>query len=107
MGEIINKVSESSLETFDLEDFFPVEKFIALDISKWLYEGKILKEKEYRLALNNFDFTIYNGKNIGLFCSTDAISFVECFYLRKYPFEICIYQRPYLLLWNILCVASK
>jgi hypothetical protein len=73
MEDIVNKVNQSKLETFDLENFFPKEKFISIDISKWLYKGIILKEKEYRLALNNFDFTIFKDKNIGLFCSTGAI----------------------------------
>ena len=45
MEEIINKVAQSSLETFDLEDFFPKEKFVALDISQWLSEGILLKER--------------------------------------------------------------
>jgi len=73
MEEIINKVAQSSLETFDLEDFFPKEKFVALDISQWLSEGILLKERAYRDAINSFDFSIFKDKNIGLFCSSDTI----------------------------------
>jgi Protein of unknown function (DUF2480) len=73
MEEIVNKVAQSSLETFDLEDFFPKEKFVALDISQWLFDGILLKEKEYREAINSFDFSIFNDKNVGLYCSSDAI----------------------------------
>lgn len=73
MKEIVNKVAQSSLETFDLEDFFPKEKFVALDISQWLFDGILLKEKEYREAINSFEFSVFKDKNVGLFCSSDAI----------------------------------
>lgn len=46
MDEIVNKVAQSALEVFDLEDYFPDEHVVVLDISQWLVEGFILKEKE-------------------------------------------------------------
>ena len=33
--EIVNKVANSKLEVFDLEDYFPKEEIVILDISKW------------------------------------------------------------------------
>lgn len=71
--EIINKVANSNLEVFDLEDYFPKEEIISVDIAQWLYEGFILKEKEFREALKNQDWSPYSKKGIVLFCSTDAI----------------------------------
>ncbi|NHN25501.1 DUF2480 family protein [Flavobacterium jejuense] len=71
--EIINKVANSKLEVFDLEDYFPREEIIVLDISQWLFEGFILKEKDFREALNNYNWSQYAGKGITLFCSSDAI----------------------------------
>ena len=33
----------------------------------------ILKEKEFRASLNEIDWSIYQNKMVGIFCSTDAI----------------------------------
>lgn len=71
--DIINKVATSKLEVFDLEDYFPKEEIIALDIAKWLFEGFILKEKDFREALNNYNWSQYSEKGIALFCSSEAI----------------------------------
>lgn len=71
--EIINKVANSKLEVFDLEDYFPKEEIVTVDVSQWLYEGFILKEKDFRNALNNHNWSHYQGKGVALFCSTDAI----------------------------------
>ena len=47
-GEIINRVANSSLINIDLEDFYPVGERILFDIKDWLFQGMILKEKEFR-----------------------------------------------------------
>lgn len=73
MGEIINKVTQSSLEVFDLEDYFPDDHVVELDISQWLFEGFLLKEKDFREQLKSFDWSIYQDKYVGLTCSTDAV----------------------------------
>ena len=44
--EIVNKVAQSSLVIFDLEDYYPTEERVVLDISQWLFQGFILKEKD-------------------------------------------------------------
>lgn len=71
--EIINKVAQSSLEVFDLEDYFPKQEIIGIDISQWLTEGIILKEKDFREALKNHNWQPYQNTLVHLFCSTDAI----------------------------------
>lgn len=71
--EIVNKVAQSSLLVFDLEDLYPKEERVILDISQWLHAGFILKEKEFREALKNFDFNVYKDKYVAITCSTDAI----------------------------------
>lgn len=71
--EIINKVAQSSLVVFDLEDYYPREKRMVLDISQWLHEGFILKEKEFRAALRAFDWDEYQNKLVAITCTTDAI----------------------------------
>lgn len=73
MDEIVNKVAESALEIFDLEDYFPDDHVVELDIAQWLYEGFLLKEKNFREQLKNFDWSVYEDKYVGITCSTDAI----------------------------------
>jgi|SRR5690606_25277820 len=71
--EIINRVAKSPLQIFDLENYFPEGKRIGIDISQWLWEGFILKEKEFREELKNHDWNQYKDAFVYLFCSTDAI----------------------------------
>lgn len=71
--EIINKVANSVLEIFDLEDYYPNGVRTQIDISQWLYEGFLLKEKDFREALKNFDWSKYQNHFVAINCSTDAI----------------------------------
>ena len=70
---IINKVSESSLITLDLEEFYPKEETAVFDMKEHLFMGLILKEKEFREAIKNLDLSSFKGKNIALTCTADAI----------------------------------
>ena len=71
--EIINKVANSVLEVFDLEDYYAKEIRTQIDISQWLYEGFLLKEKDFREALKNHDWSQYENHYVAIYCSTDAI----------------------------------
>jgi len=71
--EIINKVANSVLEIFDLEDYYPKGNRVELDISQWLLEGFLLREKHFREHLKNHDFSQYQDAYVAVFCSTDAI----------------------------------
>lgn len=71
--EIVNRVAKSPLITIDLEDFYPEGKRVALDISPWLFEGVILREKEFRNFIKNIPLTEYKDTYVALYCSTDAI----------------------------------
>lgn len=73
MDEIVNKVAQSSLMVFDLEDYYPDEYVVDLDISQWLLEGFILKESEFRTELKATDWSKYEDKYVALYCATDAI----------------------------------
>ncbi|WP_313805775.1 DUF2480 family protein [Flavobacterium sp.] len=73
MDEIVNRVANSALKVFDLEDYFPKQKIIALDISQWLFGGFILKETEFRDSLKQHDWTQYQNSYVALYCSEDAI----------------------------------
>lgn len=71
--EIVNRVANSTLITFDLEEHYPKGERESLDISQWLNQGIILREKEFRTALKGYDFSTFQGKYVALFSSTEAI----------------------------------
>jgi hypothetical protein len=73
MSEIVNKVAESGLITLDLETFYPQEEILSFDLKDHLFMGLILKEKDFRASLQSFDWSVYQGKAVALFCSADAI----------------------------------
>ena len=73
MEEIINKVAQSSLEVFDLEDYYQEGIRTQIDISQWLLEGFLLKEKDFREALKNHHWEQYQNHFVAIYCSTDAI----------------------------------
>jgi len=72
-GEIVNKVANSALITIDLTDYAPKETIAILDAKDFLFEGIILKEKDFRNTLKEFDFSVYTDKIVALYCSSDAI----------------------------------
>jgi hypothetical protein len=73
MEEIINKVANSALEVFDLEDYYPKGIRTQIDISVWLLEGFLLKEKDFREHLKNHDWSQYQDQYVAINCSTDAV----------------------------------
>ncbi|MFU8812900.1 MAG: DUF2480 family protein [Balneolaceae bacterium] len=73
MSEIINKVKQSKLETIDLEAFAAKLSIRELDLEPFLFQGLILKEKEYREALDAHNWEQYGGQILAVHCSTDAI----------------------------------
>ncbi|TDE46734.1 DUF2480 family protein [Flavobacterium rhamnosiphilum] len=73
MDEIINKVANSVLEVFDLEDYYPEGIHVQIDISQWLLEGFLLKEKDFREQLKNHDWSQYQDQYVAIYCSTYAI----------------------------------
>lgn len=73
MDEIINRVANSALEVFDLEDYYPNGTRSQIDIAQWLFEGILLREKDFREALKNHDWSQYQNHLVAIHCSTDAI----------------------------------
>jgi hypothetical protein len=71
--EIINRVANSQLVTFDLEDYYPNGDRVSIDISKWLYEGIVLKERDFRGFVENHNWQQYTNNFVALTCATDAI----------------------------------
>ena len=72
-GGIINKVAQSALTTLDLEEYYPKEEILLFDLRPLLFREMILKEKEFRTALQNIDWTQYQDKIVAVTCTSDAI----------------------------------
>lgn len=72
-NEIINRVANSKLVTFDLEDFYPEGKRVLFDIKTWLLEGLVLREKDFRELVKNYNWSQHQNQYVALTCSTDAI----------------------------------
>ena len=70
---ILNRVAQSKLITFNLEDYYIEGQRVLLDIKDWLFEGIILKEKEFRAYLEAHNWAQYQNTFVALRCTTDAI----------------------------------
>ena len=71
--EIINRVAKSKLVNIDLSNYAPKENIIELDLKQFLFNGLILKEKEFRAQLKVFDFEKYKEKTAAIYCSANTI----------------------------------
>ncbi|MFT4876959.1 MAG: hypothetical protein ACI9AU_001445 [Bacteroidia bacterium] len=73
MSEIINKVAQSGIITLDLEDLVPERTESHIDIFNQLFQGLILREKDFRAWVKEHDWSLYTDHNVALFCSSDAV----------------------------------
>lgn len=71
--EIINRVANSKLITFDLEDYYPKGERVLFDIKGWLMEEIILKETDFRASVKAHNWAQYQDNYVALTCSSDAI----------------------------------
>lgn len=71
--QIVNKVAQSGIVTIDLEDLIPDRIANFIDIKDQLFHGLILKEKDFRGWIKEKDWSIYENKNVAIYCSADAV----------------------------------
>ena len=71
--DIVNRVALSKLMVVDLEDYYPEGDRIQFDIKDWLYEGLVLREKEFRQQVKDYDWSAHSNQFVALTCSADAI----------------------------------
>ena len=103
--EIINRVAKSPLLTIDLEDLYPEGERVRLDISPWLLEGIVLKEKDFRAAVDAHNWEQYQDTYVAMHCSTNAIIPAWAFMLvaaHLSPFSKKIIQGNLELLETVL-----
>ena len=73
MSEILNKVALSGIVTIDLEDLIPDRKESSLDIFDQLFQGLILREKDFRTWVKECEWSVYTEHNVAVYCSSDAV----------------------------------
>lgn len=73
METLTNKVAASGLITLKLEDYHPTTPLASFDLKDYLYMELILKEKDFRAAVKDHDFSRYAGHVLCVHCSADAI----------------------------------
>ncbi len=71
--EIKNRVAESSLVTINLEEYYPKDSIAVFDLKDFLFKELIIKEKEFRAALQNTNWQQYENKCVAVTCTTDAV----------------------------------
>jgi hypothetical protein len=116
MGDVIvNKVAESGLITLDLEDYLPSEPIHSFDLKDYLFRGLILKEKEFRDALQQINWQQYKDQYVAVHCSAEAIIPAWAYMLvasNLQPVARDVYSGPademkkYLLLKNIQLINA-
>jgi hypothetical protein len=71
--EIINKVANSALQEFNLEDYYLQGKRSVVDIKNQLFQELILREKDFREYIKATDWSVYQNHYVAVTCSADAI----------------------------------
>ena len=70
---IENKVDKSGLLSFDLNDLVPKGERAIVDVKDFMFEGIMIKEKDFREKIKTYDWSQYENKFVGITCSEDAI----------------------------------
>ena len=70
---IVNKVESSGIITLDLSDYAPKKNIEELDLRQFLFQGLVLKEKQFRADIKDHNFDKYKNKTVALYCSSDVI----------------------------------
>lgn len=73
MEPLVNRVANSGLITINLEHYYPAEPMQIFDLKDFLFQGLILREKDFRAALKEHDWKQYAGNILLVECSSDAI----------------------------------
>lgn len=70
---IVNRVANSPIVSIDLEDYYHKGERVVYDLVDNLFQGMILREKDFRDFIKSHDWSQYKNKNVALICSADAI----------------------------------
>ncbi|MCB0842304.1 MAG: DUF2480 family protein, partial [Bacteroidetes bacterium] len=56
-GEIVNRIANSPIITFKLEEYYPQGERVVLDIKDQLFQGMILRERDFRAWVKEHDWS--------------------------------------------------
>jgi hypothetical protein len=73
MDEIVNKVEASGLMQVELRTLLPEVRVKGFDLADHLWQGMVLREKEFRAAMKGLDVAPWAGFVVAVHCSADAI----------------------------------
>ena len=93
MAEIVNRIANSPIITFKLEDYSPQGERVLLDIKDQLFHGMILREKDFRTWVKDHDWSQYTDKHVAITCSVDTIIQVWAYMLletRLHPYAATV-----------------
>ncbi len=71
--EIVNKVAQSGLVEVNLEEYYVHGERILIDVKENLFQGLILREKDFRDYIKNTNWENYKNKLVAVVCTADAI----------------------------------
>ncbi len=71
--KIDNRVSGSGLIEINLEEYYPQGERAVFDMKEHLFQGLVLKEKDFREFVKNEAWNKYKDKYVAILCSADAI----------------------------------
>ena len=89
MDEIVNKVAESGIVSIDLEELYEDGERVIFDVKPHLFQGLILKEKDFREFIKSNDWSFYKDKIVGITCTADAIVPTWAYMLVTLALEPC------------------
>lgn len=72
-GVFVNKVEAAGILTVDLVDYRPAEGSFFLDLKDFLYMGLIVREKDFKEALVQYDWAALKGRAVAVGCTEDTI----------------------------------
>ncbi len=70
---LVNRVANSGLITIKPEDFYPTQTVANFDLKDYLFQGLILREKDFRSALAEYDWVQHQDQILCVYSSADAI----------------------------------
>lgn len=71
---IENKVEKSGLLTLDLVELIPAGEQVVIDLKDFMFEGLILKEKDFRTQLKETDWSVYQDAFVAVTNSSEGIT---------------------------------
>lgn len=70
---IVNKVANSPLVSLDPSAYLIKGEKVFLDLAPVLFQGMILREKDFRTFVKEHDWLQYEAKHVAVGCSAEAI----------------------------------